>query len=145
MSKKEPGINTGISDSGEVDAFVTASKYPMIDVVQYLRKAIFNADKNIGERIFYNAPTFFYTGKMKPFHPKDYKRYIAGFVLNKKDLARLVFLRGTDVTMNNSILEGDYKDGRRLAVFVSIEDAKSKEKELKKIIAEITKLIKSEQ
>jgi len=35
------------------------------------------------------------------------------------------------------LLEGDYKDSRRLASFTSIDDVKSKEKELTSIIREL--------
>ena len=41
-----------------------------------LREVILTTDASIGEEIFWNAPTFFYTGEMKPFDPKEYKRYI---------------------------------------------------------------------
>jgi len=116
-------------------------KYPLKDVLQYLREFILSVDKKIGEGIFYNAPVFYYTGKMKPFNPKDYKRYIVGSNLFKKDLLRMIFLRGAIVKDPTKILEGDYKDGRRLLSLTSIDDVKSKEKALKSIIKELVKNI----
>jgi hypothetical protein len=118
-----------------------AIEYPMKDVVEYLRKFILKADKKIGEGIYWNAPTFYYTGKMEPFDAKEYKRYIVGFNLFQKDCVRLIFLRGADATDPTGLLEGDYKDGRRLMLFKSMQDVKSKEKALKNIIKSLIKLM----
>lgn len=41
----------------------------------------------------------------------------------------MVFLRGANAKDKNGILEGDYKDDRRLVVFKNLADAKSKEKD----------------
>ena len=132
--KKVTNLNAGISEPEKVDAFMDALKYPMKDVVEYLREFILKTDKKIGEGIYWNAPTFYYTGKMQPFEPKEYKRYIVGFNLFQKDCVRLIFLRGADAADPTGLLEGDYKDGRRLALFKSMDDVKSKEKALKNII-----------
>ena len=139
--KNLPSITTGIPETEKVNEFMAELKYPLADVIQYLRNYILSIDKNIGEGIFYNAPVFFYTGKMKPFDPKEYRRYIVGFNLFKKDTLRLIFLRGASADDPTGLLEGDYKDGRRLVLFKSIDDVKSKEKELKKIIKQLIKLI----
>jgi hypothetical protein len=78
---------------------------------------------------------------MKPFKPKEYKRYIVVFNLFKKDCIRLIFLRGASVIDPAKLLEGDYKDGRRIISIKNIADVKSKEKDLKKIIKQLVKLI----
>lgn len=139
--KKLPNITTGISDTETVNKFMAELKYPLADAVQYLRECVLSVDKNIGECIFYNAPAFFYTGKMKPFDPKEYKRYIVGCNLFKKDVLRIIFLRGASVNDPTGLLEGDYKDGRRIVSFKSIAAIKSKEAELKIIIKQLLKLI----
>ena len=139
--KTEPNITTGISEPDKVDEFMQTLNYPLKDVLQYLREFILSIDKKIGEGIFYNAPVFYYTGTMKPFNPKDYKRYIVGSNLFKKDTLRMIFLRGASAQDPTNILEGDYKDGRRLLSFKSIDDIKSKEKALKSIIKELVKNI----
>ena len=72
--KKLPSITTGVSEPEAVNEYMVKLKYPLADVLQYLRKYILSIDKKIGECIFYNAPTFIYTGKMKHFEPKKYKR-----------------------------------------------------------------------
>ncbi|MBA3680883.1 MAG: DUF1801 domain-containing protein [Bacteroidetes bacterium] len=139
MAKKETNLTLGISEPEKVNEFMKNLKHPMKDSVEYIRSVILSTDKQIGEGIYWNAPTFYFTGKMKPFDPKEYKRYIVGFVFNKQDCIRMVFLQGASVTNRSEILEGDFKDGRKLAVFNSLEDVKAKEADLKKIIKELIK------
>ena len=132
-------LSTKSTETDKVNTFMQKLKHPMKKEVEVLRKIILNADKTIGEEIFWNAPAFFYTGKMKPFPPKEYKRYLVGFNLFKKDCIRLIFLRGADAKDTSGFLEGDYKDGRRLAVFYSMKEIKLKEKMLQKIIKSLLK------
>jgi hypothetical protein len=142
MAKKETNLTLGITESHVVDNYMQSLQHPLADVAAYIRKLILSVDKTIGEGIYWNAPTFFYTGTMPVFDPKEYKRYIVGFVFNKKDCIRLVFLLGADVTDTTNLLEGDYKDGRRLITFISIEDVKNKEKAFTKIIKELLEKLK---
>jgi hypothetical protein len=139
--KKENDLAAGISQPQVVDDFLHTLKHPLLDVSKQLRSTILGIDKQIGEGIFWNAPTFYYTGKMKPFEPKTYKRYIVGFNFFKQDCIRLIFLRGADASDPKEILEGDYKDGRRLVSIISYADLKKKEPELKKIIKQLVKLM----
>ncbi len=71
---------------------------------------------------------------MKPFNPKEYKRYIVVFNLYRKDCIRLVFPRGAKINDASGLLEGDYADGRRLALFYDMGDVASKEKALQPAI-----------
>jgi len=135
--KSVPAITTGISEPEKVDEFMRSLDYPLKEVLQHIREFILQIDPVIGEGIFYNAPVFYYTGPMKPFLPKEYKRYIVGSNLFKQDLLRLIFLKGASAEDPAGILEGDYKDGRRLLSVASLDDIKSKEKALKGIIQEL--------
>lgn len=116
-------------------------KHPLKNVVANLRKIILSTNKEIGEEIKWNAPTFFYAGKMKPTDPKKYLRYLVVFNLYKKDCIRLVFPSGTKVQDTSGLLEGDYTDGRRLAMFYSPEDVHAKAKTLQAIITKWLKLL----
>lgn len=116
-------------------------QHPLHDLVKYLRAFIVNIDDRIGEGIYWNAPTFYYTGEMQPFNPKEYKRYIVGFNFYKQDSIRLIFLRGADATDPTKLLEGDYKDGRRITSFTSIEDFKSKEVAFGNIVKQLLELM----
>jgi len=142
MAKKETNLTLGISEPDKVDAFMNNLTHPMKDVVAYIRAVMLSADKQVGEGIYWNAPTFYYMGKMQPFDPKEYKRYIAGFVFNRQDCIRMVFLQGASVAHLSDILEGDFKDGRKLVVFNSLDDVKKKEAVLKKIVKELIKQMK---
>ncbi len=110
------------------------------ETVQYLREFILRTDEEIGERIKWNNPSFYYTGEMKPFDPKEYKREIIVFNLFKNRIM-LVFPSGAKVNDKSGFLEGDYKDGRRVVVFKDLKDVQSKEKNLKQVIKTWLKLI----
>ena len=142
MSKNETNLTLGVSEPEKVDEFIKTLKHPMKDVVKYVRQVILSVDKRIGEGIYWNAPTFYFTGKMKPFEPKEYKRFIVGFVFNRQDCVRMVFLRGALVANKFNVLEGDFKDERKLIVFSSLEDAKEKAPQLKKVVEKLVRLMK---
>jgi hypothetical protein len=129
MATKEV-TNTKPSESDKVDAYMKRLKHPLSDVVAALRQIILKTDSTIGEEIKWNAPTFFYTGPMPPFNPKEYKRYLVVFNLFKQDQIRLVFWRGANVKDTSGFLEGDYADGRRLAMFSNMQDVRSRTKAL---------------
>jgi hypothetical protein len=101
--------------------------------VALLRQIILDTDKEIGERIKWNNPSFYYTGEIKPFDPKEYKREIAVFNLFKNRIM-LVFPGGAAIRDDSGLLEGDYKDGRRITVFKDLEDVKAKAKNLQAVI-----------
>ena len=101
-------------------------QHPLKNVVEALRHIILDADPELGEEVKWNAPTFFYSGEMRPFNPKEYKRYIIVFNLYKQDCIRLVFPSGARINDTTGLLEGNYADGRRLAHFHSLEDVEAK-------------------
>ena len=122
------------SEPEKVDAYMAKLKHPLADVVAALRKIILSTDREIGEEIKWNAPAFFYSGEMKPSDPKEYKRYIIVFNLFQKDCIRLVVWKGNRVNDKSGLLEGDYTDGRRLALFHDMEEVKSKKAALQVVI-----------
>jgi hypothetical protein len=139
--KQQNNLHNGISEPETVDDFLKKLNHPLTDLTQYLRKVILSADKSIGEGIYWNAPTFFYTGKMKPFEPKEYKRYIVGFNFYKQDTLRLIFLRGADAFDPGKLLTGNFKDKRKMALFQNIQQVKKAEADLVKIIRDLIKKI----
>jgi len=132
--KAKQNTSTKPSETDKVDAYMGKLKHPLAEVVEALRRTILNTDGEIGEEIKWNAPTFFYTGEMKPFNPKEYKRYIIVFNLYQKDCVRLVFPSGAKINDTSGLLEGDYADGRRLAFFHNVEEVGSKRKALQRAI-----------
>ena len=90
MKPKEPAL-TKPSEPEKVDAYMQGLTHPLAKVVEALRRIILSTDREIGEEIKWNAPTFFYSGEMKTSNPKEYKRYLVVFNLYRKDCIRLVF------------------------------------------------------
>jgi hypothetical protein len=131
---------TKLSDKEAVSEHIKKLDPAFIKTIEYLRKIILATDKEIGERIKWNNPSFYYTGDMKPFDPKEYKREI--IVLNLfKNRIMLVFPSGAKVNDNSGLLEGNYKDGRRIITFLDLSDIKSKETILKEIILKWLSLV----
>ena len=132
--KTKESLTTKRSEPEKVDAYMKVLKHPLADVVEALRRIILSTDKEIGEEIKWNAPTFFYAGEMAPSDPKKYKRYLIVFNLFKKDCIRLVFPSGAKVDDGSGLLEGDYADGRRLAMFSNMQEVKTKKAGLQQVI-----------
>jgi hypothetical protein len=108
--------------------------------IETIRKIILATDKEIGEQIKWNNPSFYYTGEMKPFDPKEYKRDMIVMNLHKNRIM-LIFPSGAKVKDTTGLLTGDYKDGRRLVIFADMKDVKTKEKALQKVIKDWLKLV----
>ena len=132
--KNKQELSTKPSQPEKVDAYLKKLKHPLKEVVEALRQIILSTDREIGEEIKWNAPTYFFSGEMRPFNPKEYKRYIVVFNLYQKDCIRLVFPSGAKVDDKTGFLQGDYTDGRRLAFFPDMSEVKSKKKVLQVVI-----------
>ena len=123
-------MTTKPSDSAAVDAYMKALKHPLADLTAVLRKTILTADPSIGEEIKWNAPAFFYTGAMEPFNPKEYRRHLIVFNFYRKDCIRLVFWHGDRANDTSGFLEGEYPDGRRIAMLSSVQELQARKKAL---------------
>lgn len=129
-----------LSDTEQVTAHIQNLEPGLQKVIEAIRQSILSTDKEIGERIKWNNPSFYYTGEMEEFDPKEFKRDL--LVMNLfKNRIMLVFPSGAKVNDKSGLLEGEYKDGRRITVFKDLEDFKAKEKKLKKVIKDWLKLI----
>ncbi len=129
-----------LTDEQQVTAHISALAPDVKEVVEEIRQIVLGTSKEIGERIKWNNPGFYYTGEMKPFDPKEYKREIAVFNLFKGRIM-MVFPSGAKVEDKTGLLTGDYKDGRRLIVFTDMKDVKAKEKGLRKVIKDWLDLV----
>jgi hypothetical protein len=129
-----------LSDEGQVTQHIKKLDPAFGKIIDAIRKIILSTDASVGERIKWNNPSFYYTGEMKPFDPKEYKREIMVFNLFKEKIM-LVFPSGAKVKDASGLLTGDYKDGRRIIVLKDMADVKAKEKPLQKIIKEWLKLV----
>ena len=122
-----------LTDEEQVTEHIQKLEPALAEIIETLRQIILKTDKEIGERIKWNNPSFYYTGEMKPFDPKEYKREIIVMNLHKGRIM-LVFPSGAKVNDSSGLLEGDYKDGRRLVNFKDINDVKVKENALQNVI-----------
>lgn len=132
--------STKPSDKDQVTQHIQSLEPELGKVITYLRKLILSTDTSIGERIKWNNPSFYYTGEMKAFDPKEYKREMIVFNLFKGRIM-LVFPSGAKVKDSSGLLEGDYKDGRRIIVFKDLNDIKAKEKTLQTVIKQWLALV----
>jgi hypothetical protein len=128
------------SDTDQVVGHIGKLDPTIKKTVAYLRTIILKTDPSIGERIKWNNPSFYYTGEMKPFDPKEYKREIIVFNLLKNRIM-LVFPSGEKVKDKSGFLTGDYKDGRRIVVFKDIDDVKLRQKSLRQVIGKWLELV----
>lgn len=129
-----------LSDTEQVTRHIKKLEPPLGKIIETIRQIILKADKEIGERIKWNNPSFYYTGEMKSFDPKEYKREIVVMNLYKGRIM-LVFPGGAKVKDTSGLLTGDYTDGRRIIVFTDMKDVQAKEKALQKIIKDWLKLV----
>ena len=122
-----------VHDPVSVTAHIQQLDPALAAIVLALRKLILQTDKEIGEQIKWNSPSFFYTGAMQPFDPKDYKRDIAVMHL-RKGVVMLVFPTGAVINDDAGLLEGDYKDGRRMMTFKNMEAVNTNGDGLQRVI-----------
>jgi hypothetical protein len=129
-----------INDPTSVTDFIKKLDTSFGNMVETIRQVILNTSPDIAEQIKWNSPSFFYSGDMKAFDPKEYKRDI--IVLHtRKNIALLIFPTGAVVTDSAGILEGNYTDGRRMVTFKTMDEVKAKTDDLRKVITQWLALI----
>lgn len=132
-----------LSDQEQVSEHIQKLEPALAQVVETLRRIILSTDPEIGERIKWNNPSFYYTGEMVEFDPKEYKRDLIVMNLHKGRIM-LVFPSGAKVNDQSGLLEGDYKDGRRITIFKDLEDVQAKQGALQQIIKAWLELVDKE-
>jgi len=138
--KAKKGDIIKLTDKEQVTEHIQKLDPAFGKIIEAIRQIILSTDKEIGERIKWNNPSFYYTGEMKPFDPKEYKREIVVFNLYKGRIL-LVFPSGAKIKDESGLLQGDYKDGRRITILKDLKDVKSKEKTLQNVIKKWLKLV----
>jgi hypothetical protein len=136
----QQSMKSKLSDSDQVTEHIQKLEPTLAKTIETLRQLILSTHKEIGERIKWNNPSFYYTGEMKAFDPKEYKRDMIVMNLHKGKIM-LVFPSGAKVNDKSGLLEGDYKDGRRILIFKDLNDVTEKQKPLQKIIKDWLKSV----
>lgn len=129
-----------LTDSEQVSEHIKKLDPAFGKIIEAIRQVILKSDKEVGEHIKWNNPSFYYTGEMKPFDPKEYKRDIIVMNLYKGRIM-LVFPSGAKIKDPSGLLEGDYKDGRRTMIFTDMKGVKAKEKALQNLVKEWLKTV----
>lgn len=121
------------NDPEGVSSFIQNLEPDFAALIEGIRQLILSTSNEVAEQIKWNSPSFFYTGEMKPFDPKSYKRDIA--VLNiRKGVALLIFPTGASIQDESGILEGQYPDGRRMVTIRSLSELHTKGRALQHVI-----------
>lgn len=121
------------NDPKGVSEYIQKLEPDFAALIEAIRQLLLSTDKEVGEQIKWNSPSFFYQGEMKAFDAKEYKRDIV--VVNiRKGYALLVFPTGATIKDHSGILEGDYSDGRRMVSFRNMDEVKAKGKDLQQVV-----------
>ncbi len=122
--------NKKVKDDAEiVTEYMDNLAHPLKAEIEAVRIIIKNANKEIKERIKWNAPSYYYKEEdMVTFNPRATKH------------VHLVFHYPDIATIKSEILKGDYKD-RRMAYLQNMEEVKLYKKELELIMTKLVALI----
>jgi hypothetical protein len=140
IMKADKNVTTKLSNTEQVTQHIQKLEPALGKIIENIRQIILSTDKEIGEQIKWNNPSFYYNGEMKSFDPKEYKRDLIVMNLHKGRIM-LVFPSGAKVNDTSGLLEGDYKDGRRLVIFKDMKEVKEKQKTLQAVIKKWLKLV----
>ncbi|MFL9838690.1 DUF1801 domain-containing protein [Flavobacterium sp. ST-75] len=125
----------------QVTQYIAKMTPQVAQTMQAIREAILETSKEIGEHIKWNSPAFYYTGEMKAFDAKEYKRDLVVYNLRKNGSIMLVFPTGATINDTTGILEGNYTDGRRMVTVTDITDLQNKKQALQTVIKQWLDLI----
>lgn len=112
------------TDAEQVIEFMKKLKHPLQAEIEALRIILKSAHKGIGERIKWNAPSYYYKEDMVTFNPRATEH------------VHLVFHHPAIEKIKSPLLEGDYK-GRRMTYFKTMKDIDAGKKELLRVFKEL--------
>lgn len=108
--------------------------HPLKDALLLIRKLILEADSEVAEHIKWNSPSFYYSGPIKAFDPKEYKRDIVVTNLHRNNSILLIFPTGIVIEDSSGLLGGNFKDTRKSITFTSLEEVQLRAEDLQNII-----------
>ena len=112
------------SDAQLVEEYMAALEHPLKAEMEALRTIIKEAHPSIGERIKWNAPSYYAATDMVTFNPRAATH------------VHLVFHHPAIESVSSPILEGEYK-GRRMAYFTTMEEVKKGSAEIQRVLREL--------
>jgi len=123
-----------LSNEEQVSEYISKLETPLAETVRYLTEIILETDTEIASHLKWNSVSFYYSGEMEEFDPKEYKRDLLVLNIHRKENLLIVFPTGYKIEDTSGFLEGNYTDGRRLAKIKDLADAKAKEDALQNVI-----------
>src|SRR5262245_54792288 len=99
-------------DEQKVAEFMRKLSHPLLKEMEELRTILKSTVKGVGERIKWNAPSYYYTDDIVTFNPRATQH------------VHLVFHHPSVEKIKSPLLEGDYK-GRRMAYFSNMNEIKA--------------------
>ncbi len=116
------------TDEELVNDWMNKLEHPLKAEIDAVRKIIKESDKNIHERIKWNAPSYYTSADIVTFNHRS------------SEFVHLIFHHPLIVKIKSTLLEGDYKD-RRMTYFKSMKEVAAGKKELQRIMKELVQLI----
>ena len=120
-----------LNDSEEVKILISNLNDDVKEIVEAIRNIILSTDAQISEQVKWNSPSFYFTGEMKVFDAKEYKRDIVVCNLHRGKIL-LVFPTGAKV--KDELNGKDYPDGRKIITITNLADVETKTKALQQLI-----------
>lgn len=112
------------TDAEKVMEYMEKLQHPLKEEIEAVREILKNANLKIGERIKWNAPSYFYKEDQATFNHRNQK------------CVQIVFHNAAIVDIKSALLVGEYKD-RRLVHLYSMKDVKQHKEELEYIMNEL--------
>jgi hypothetical protein len=125
---------SNLSNEERVSEYISKLEISLAETITYLSEIILEIDVAIASHIKWNSVSFYYSGEMKPFDPKEYKRDVLVLNIHRKEQILIVFPTGNKINDTSGILEGNYTDGRKLLKIKDLKDAKWKKNALQNAI-----------
>ena len=122
------------SNTEQVSDYISKLEITLAETILYLRNLILETDQEIAEHIKWNSVSFYYSGEMKPFDAKEYKRDLLVLNIHRKEGILIVFPTGSKIKDTSGLLERNYSDGRKIATIKDLEDAADKKEALQNAI-----------
>jgi len=113
---------------------------PLRTLAKALRRIILEASPEVGEQVKWNSPSFYYTGEMHAFVPREYKRDVVVLNLHREQ-PLLVFPSGAKVEPAPALQATAHPDGRLLVRISDLADAQAKADALQQVIRQWLALV----
>jgi uncharacterized protein YdhG (YjbR/CyaY superfamily) len=113
-----------VNDTEAVSDYMDKLVHPLKAEIEAVRTIIKSVDKKLGERVKWNAPSYYY------------KQDLVTFNNRAQEHVHLVFHHIAIVSIKSDLLIGDYKD-RRMMYFKNMSEVKAHKKELVRIMQEL--------